>query len=132
MARPSDLERMSYAELCELELRIGRLKAEKQNAERAELRDRLASMAKEHGFDIRDLLDGRRKGKGGTVAVKYRDPTPCGISAPPALGLLQSPCGLLPKPQGRQSSSRSSNHSVCSCLTLQTAVSTNCRPRESA
>jgi DNA-binding protein H-NS len=73
MARPSELEKMSYAELTEMEARIERLKLEKQNSERAAVRKRLMDMAKEHGFDIRELLDGRKKGKG-TVAAKYRDP----------------------------------------------------------
>src|ERR1700730_12075143 len=72
MARPSELEKMSYAELTEMEARIERLKLEKQNSERAAVRKQLMDMAKEHGFDIRELMDGRKKGKG-TVAAKYRD-----------------------------------------------------------
>jgi hypothetical protein len=39
---------MSYAELAKLELQIVRLKVEKQNAERAELREQMASMAKQN------------------------------------------------------------------------------------
>src|SRR5262249_13919600 len=53
--------------------RIARLKIEKQNAERAELRERIVAMFKQHGFEIGDLFGKGRKGKG-TVAVKYRDP----------------------------------------------------------
>jgi len=73
MARSSELEKMSYAELTEMEARIERLKLEKQNSERAVVRKQLMDMAKEHGFDIRELIDGRKKGKG-SVAAKYRDP----------------------------------------------------------
>jgi DNA-binding protein H-NS len=73
MARPRTLERMSYAELSKLEAEIARLKAEKQNEERAALREKMAAMAKEHGFDMGELFHGRRKGKG-SVAPKYRDP----------------------------------------------------------
>ena len=73
MARPSDLEKMTFAELTEMEARIQRLKVEKQNSERAAVRKQLMDMAKSHGFDIRELLDGRKKGKG-SVAAKYRDP----------------------------------------------------------
>jgi DNA-binding protein H-NS len=73
MARPSDLGKMTFAELTEMEARIERLKAEKQNAERTAVRKQLMDLAKEHGFDIRELLDGRKKGKG-SVAAKYRDP----------------------------------------------------------
>src|SRR6476646_11486782 len=73
MARPSNLERMSYAELSKLEVEIARLKAEKQSEERTALREKMAAMAREHGFDMGELFDKRRKGKG-SVAPKYRDP----------------------------------------------------------
>ena len=73
MARPSNRERMSYAELSKLEVEIARLKAEKQSEERAALREKMAAMAREHGFDVGELFDKRRKGKG-SVAAKYRDP----------------------------------------------------------
>ena len=73
MARPSSIESMSYAELAQMQTRIERLKIEKQNAERAELRERIIALVKDHGFEIGDLFGKGRKGKG-TVAVKYRDP----------------------------------------------------------
>ena len=56
----NELERMSYAELVEAESQIPRLKIEKQNAERAGVRQKLMDMAKQHGFEIGDLF-----GKGG-------------------------------------------------------------------
>jgi DNA-binding protein H-NS len=71
MARSKNIENMSFAELTAMQARIERVKAEKQNAERAALRQKLADIAKQNGFDIRELFDGR-KGKG-SVAVKYRD-----------------------------------------------------------
>jgi DNA-binding protein H-NS len=71
MARSKNIENMSYAELTAMQTRIARAKIEKQGVERLALRQKLTDMAKEHGFDIRDLFDGR-KGKG-KVAVKYRD-----------------------------------------------------------
>jgi DNA-binding protein H-NS len=64
---------MTYAQLTEMEAKIERIKLEKQNSERAAVRKQLMDIAKEHGFDIRELMDGRKKGKG-TVAAKYRDP----------------------------------------------------------
>src|SRR5262245_28017095 len=74
MARSSNvLDDMSFAELAQMETRIARLKIEKQNAERGELRERIIAMVKEHGFEISDLFGKGGKGKG-TVAVKYRDP----------------------------------------------------------
>jgi DNA-binding protein H-NS len=71
MAKINGLEKMSYAELAEMEAQIERLKSEKQNAERNALRQQLVDVAKEHGFDIHDLFG---KGRKGSVAVKYRDP----------------------------------------------------------
>jgi DNA-binding protein H-NS len=73
MARPSSIESMSYAELARIQARIERLKIEKQNAERTELRQRILAMVKEHGFEIQELFGKARNGRG-TVAVKYRDP----------------------------------------------------------
>jgi DNA-binding protein H-NS len=74
MARTSNsLDGMSYAELAQMQTRIERLKIEKQNAERAVLRQRVLAMVKEHGFEISELFGRGRKGKG-SVAVKYRDP----------------------------------------------------------
>ena len=71
MAKINGLDKMSYAELADMESRIERLKGEKQRTERSVLRQRLVDIAKEHGFDIHDLFG---KGRKGTVAVKYRDP----------------------------------------------------------
>lgn len=71
MAKINGLEKMSFAELAEMEAQIERLKSEKQNAERNALRQRLTDIAREHGFSIHDLFGKARKG---SVAVKYRDP----------------------------------------------------------
>jgi DNA-binding protein H-NS len=74
MAKLNGLEKMSYAELAEAEVQIARLKIEKQNAERIAVRQKLTDMAKEHGFEIHELFGKGRKGKGSSVAPKYRDP----------------------------------------------------------
>ena len=77
MARTKNIENMSFAELAAMQSRIERAKIEKQGAERAAVKQKIMDMAKEAGFDMRDLFDGRKgkgKGKGnGKVAVKYRD-----------------------------------------------------------
>jgi DNA-binding protein H-NS len=75
MARGKNIENMSYAELAAMQARIERAKAEKQNSERAALRQKINDMAKSQGFDLNDLFGARRKAKGkGKVAIKYRDP----------------------------------------------------------
>jgi DNA-binding protein H-NS len=73
MARPSNLEKMSFAELTKMQTQIERLKVGKQNEERAAVRQKVLDLVKQHGFDINDLFGKRGRGKG-TVAVKYRDP----------------------------------------------------------
>src|SRR3977135_4245525 len=71
MARSKNIENMSFAELAAMQARIERMKREKQSSERAAVKQKLMDIAKKHGFDMRDLFDGRR-GKG-KVAVKYRE-----------------------------------------------------------
>ena len=64
---------MSYAELAEFESRIAALKAKKRNAQRSEVRQKIAQMAKQYGFDIRELF-GERVKERNRIATKYRDP----------------------------------------------------------
>src|SRR5262245_42999643 len=71
MPRLNNITRMSYSQLVRAELQVARLKAEKLNKERAEVRLKAIAMAKAYGFDIDDLFGPSRKGK---VPVKYRDP----------------------------------------------------------
>ena len=80
MARPigekmarNDLHKMSYAQLSAMERRIARRKAEKHDAERTAVRKKVTDFAKRHGFDVRELIGERGKGKNG-VAAKYQDP----------------------------------------------------------
>jgi len=72
MARASDVDKMSYAELAAMEKQIEKLKIEKQNTERLELRQKLVDEAKKNGFDIHELFG--RRGSRARVAAKYRDP----------------------------------------------------------
>ena len=72
MARATDLEKMSPAELRGLEAQIGRLIVLKREEARASVKDQIAALARQHGFDVR--LIGGSKGRNGAVAAKYRDP----------------------------------------------------------
>ena len=73
MTSINNLDKMSFAELAEMEREIERVKAAKRNSERAQVRAKLVAMAKEHGFEIRELF-GKGSGAKGAVAIKYRDP----------------------------------------------------------
>lgn len=71
MAR--DLERMSFKDLQELELKVKKAKASVQDRSRTELREKLEATAAAAGFKIGDLFGGRG-GKGRKVAAKYANP----------------------------------------------------------
>jgi DNA-binding protein H-NS len=64
---------MSHAELAAMQTRIGRLIIEKRESERAALREKVTALAREQGFDIKELI-GRGRGRNGPVAAKFRDP----------------------------------------------------------
>jgi len=68
-----DLERMSFKELSELELKVKRAKAGAQERSRSDVRKKLEAMAADAGFRISDLFGGRG-GKGRKVAAKYVNP----------------------------------------------------------
>jgi DNA-binding protein H-NS len=72
MAR-EQLDRMSYKDLQELELKVKKAKASAQDRTRNELREKLEAMAAAQGFKIADLFGGRG-GKGRKVAAKYVNP----------------------------------------------------------
>jgi DNA-binding protein H-NS len=71
MVKFNSIDKMSYAELVRIELHVAKLKIEKQNSERAEIRQKAIAMARAHGFELDELFG---KGGKGKVAVKYRDP----------------------------------------------------------
>jgi DNA-binding protein H-NS len=71
MVKFNSLDKMSYAELARVEMEVARLKIQKQNSERAEIRQKAIAMARAHGFELDELFG---KGGKGKVAVKYRDP----------------------------------------------------------
>jgi DNA-binding protein H-NS len=74
MAR-SDLDKMTYAQLAAMELRVARLKTEEHEAERAVIRKKVTHFAKAHGFHIRELLTtrGRRKKAASPPNTRARD-----------------------------------------------------------
>ena len=73
MAKNNNLDKMSYAELADMEREIDRLKVAKRSNERSAVREKLIAMAKQNGFEISELFGKGNRGKG-SVAVKYRDP----------------------------------------------------------
>jgi DNA-binding protein H-NS len=72
MAKINGLDKLTYAELADLRNRVDMLMGQKRNSERAELRDKITEMLKDHGLTAQEMFGRGRKG--GAVAVKYRDP----------------------------------------------------------
>ncbi len=71
--RESQLQKMSLKELLALEAKITAAIDEKRVSERQEMKAKLEEMARASGFSTAELFGGR-KGKGGKVAPKYRNP----------------------------------------------------------
>jgi DNA-binding protein H-NS len=71
-----NLGSMSLKELLELEREVPTIIAEKQKAERAELKAKLTALAAEAGLSLEDVVGNGRKGKGARsgAPVKYRNP----------------------------------------------------------
>ena len=71
--RNGQLEKMSLKELLALEAKIKAAIDEKRVSERHEMKAKMEEMARASGFSVAELFGGR-KGKGGKVAPKYRNP----------------------------------------------------------
>jgi DNA-binding protein H-NS len=68
-----DLDRMSFKELQDLEVRLRKAKAHAQDKTRSEVRQKVEAIIAAAGFKVSDIFGGRG-GKGRTVAAKYVNP----------------------------------------------------------
>ena len=68
-----DIDRMSFKELQEFELKIKKAKSAAQEKSRSDLRQKVEAMVASAGFKLSDLFGGRG-GKGRKVAAKYVNP----------------------------------------------------------
>ena len=70
-----NIEKLSYKQLLDLELKVQAVIAKRKLEEKDDLKRKLAEMASSAGFDMHDLVGGRRGArKGSKVAPKYRHP----------------------------------------------------------
>jgi DNA-binding protein H-NS len=77
MARPSALEKMSYAELAELREHVDVAMDAARAAEKQKIRSEMENLAKRSGLSLADIIDvprSRSKMKGTKVPPKYRNP----------------------------------------------------------
>jgi DNA-binding protein H-NS len=71
--RNGQLEKMSLKELIALDAKVKAAIDEKRVSERHDLKAKLEDLARASGFNASELFGGKR-GKGGKVAPKYRNP----------------------------------------------------------
>lgn len=67
-----NVDKMSLKELVDLEARVRKAIMNAKERERSDLKNKIASLAENAGFTVSELFGGGR-GKGGKVAVKYRN-----------------------------------------------------------
>jgi DNA-binding protein H-NS len=73
------IEKLSYAELTELQSRVEALIDQRKAEEQVKVRQKAAELAAKAGFNLEDIVatrggNGSAKGKGSKVAPKYRNP----------------------------------------------------------
>ena len=67
-----NVDRMTHKELLDLEAKLQKAIALARERERANVKLEMTALAEKHGFTLRELLDGRVKGK--LVTPKYANP----------------------------------------------------------
>jgi DNA-binding protein H-NS len=72
MARVNGLEKLSYAELLDLQKRVEADLVERKAAEAREVKAKMQALADQSGFSLNELFGA--KGKRGAAAVKFRNP----------------------------------------------------------
>jgi DNA-binding protein H-NS len=73
-AKTDALDKLSYTELLDLQKRVEAAIVERKAAEAREMKQKLEAVAAKSGFSVAELFGGKRGGKRGPVAVKYRNP----------------------------------------------------------
>ena len=74
MAGITGLDKLSYAELLDLQERVRVALVNRKAAQAREVKEKLQALASKSGFSLSELFGGKRGGRKGTVAVKYRNP----------------------------------------------------------
>ena len=72
MAGPN-VEKMTLKDLLDLDIRVKKAINNAKERERIDVRQRMVELAERSGFSVNELFGSTRGGKGGKVAVKYRN-----------------------------------------------------------
>lgn len=68
-----NLDKLSLKDLIQLERDVAAAIVERKHEEKAELKQKIAALAEQSGFDVGELFGGRR-GRRAPAAIKYRNP----------------------------------------------------------
>ena len=74
MARTNGLDKLSVAQLLDLQKRIEAAIVERKAEEAREVKQKMQALAQKSGFSLAELFGGKRGGKRGPAAIKYRNP----------------------------------------------------------
>ena len=74
MARTKRIDNLSHARLLDLQKRIEAAIVERKATEAREVKEKLQALAEKSGFSLMELFGGKRGGKRGPAAIKYRNP----------------------------------------------------------
>ncbi len=73
MAGITGLDKLSYAELLELQERVRVALVDRKADEARQVKEKLQALVSKSGFSLSELFGGKRGGRKGTSAVKYRN-----------------------------------------------------------
>ena len=74
MARTNGLDKFSIAQLLDLKRRVEVALVERKAEEARDVKEKMQALAEKSGFSLAELFGGKRGGKRGPAAIKYRNP----------------------------------------------------------
>jgi DNA-binding protein H-NS len=74
MARANGLDKLSVAQLIDLQKRIEVAIVERKGEEARDVKEKMQALAEKSGFSLAELFGSKRDGKRGPAAIKYRNP----------------------------------------------------------
>ena len=74
MASTNGLDKLSHAQLIDLQKRIQTAIVQRKVAEARDVKEKMQALAEKSGFSLTELFGSKRGGKRGPAAIKYRNP----------------------------------------------------------
>lgn len=74
MARANGVDKLPLAQLLDLQKRIEAAIVKRKADDARDVKEKLQALAEKSGFSLAELFGGKRGGKRGSAAIKYRNP----------------------------------------------------------